>query len=85
MDIISYCLDLAPVPGLSTAFSILRVIVSNVQQVQASKQQLMALAVSTAQLIKTLNAEYASGRLSANRSMEALNNLERWVLFLLLT
>lgn len=80
MDIINICLNIAPVPGLSASFTILKFIASTVQQVQASKLQLVALATSTAQLLDTLNAEYTSGRLSPNKSGEALDNLERWVL-----
>lgn len=85
MDIINHCLSLVPVPGLSAVFSILRIMVSTVQEAQVSRQQLIALAASTAQLMKTLNAEYTSGRLSTNGSVEALKNLERWVLLQLLT
>jgi hypothetical protein len=77
MDIIELCLTLAPVPGLAAAFSILKYTASSVIQVHASKQQLLALTTTTAQLMITLNAEFAAGRLSPEKSAEPLYNLHR--------
>lgn len=77
MDIIHHCLSLAPVPGLSAAFAILRYIGSSVQQVQASRRQIIALAAATAELVKTLNVEYAAGRILPDNSVEALDKLQR--------
>jgi mevalonate kinase len=77
MDIISNRSNLVSVPALSTAFSVLRFIMSTVQQIQASRQQLMALVTSTAQLMETLNVDYVSGRLSPDTSAEALDNLKK--------
>lgn len=73
--VIQHCLSLAPVPYLSAAFSLLRFIWSTLQQVQASKQQLLALAQSTALLLETLNDEYKLGRLSAVQTSGPLENL----------
>ena len=44
MDIVQQRLSLAPVPYLELAFSVFRFIWSSVEQAQASKQQLRALA-----------------------------------------
>jgi hypothetical protein len=63
MDIIHQCLSLAPVPYLDFAFSVFRFICTSVEQAQASKQQLHALAQTIAQPLSTLNKEYCAGRL----------------------
>ena len=63
MDIIHQCLSLAPVPYLDFAFSVFRFIWTSVEQAQASKQQLRALAQTIAQLLSTLDKEYRAGRL----------------------
>lgn len=78
MDFINDCLALVPVPGIAAALSILRYIVSSVQQVQASKLQLTALATAIAQLVRTLNIEYTTGRLSPDVFVEPLDDLHRW-------
>lgn len=77
MDIIEQCLALTPVPGLATAFTVLRYIVSSVRQAQASKQQLLTLAEVIAHLMTTLNVEFTAGRLSPDDSAEPLHNLHR--------
>lgn len=77
MDIITHCLALAPVPGLAAAFSVLRYLVTSIQQVQVSKQQLLGLATAMAQLMATLNVEFAASRLSPENSAEPLHNLQR--------
>ena len=79
MDIIHQCLSLAPVPYLLPAFSVLRFIWSSIQQVQASKWQLEALAQSIAQLLETLNEEYRAGRLLQAKTSTPLKNLRRYV------
>src|ERR1700676_828602 len=79
MDIIHQCLSLAPVPYLSAAFSALRLIWSSVQQVQASKGQLEALAQSIAQLLQTLDDEYRAGRLLQVKTSVPLADLCRFV------
>ncbi len=63
MDIIHQCLALAPVPYLDFTFSVFRFIWTSVEQAQASKQQLRALAQTIAQLLSTLDKEYRAGRL----------------------
>jgi hypothetical protein len=61
--IITICLALTPVPCLSRAHSILRSIWNAIQRVQSSKQQLKALAISVALLLRTLDNEIRSGHL----------------------
>lgn len=77
MDIITHCLALAPVPGLAAAFSVLRYLATSIQQVQASKQQLLGLATAIAQLMTTLNGEFAAKRLLPENSVEPLHDLQR--------
>ena len=79
MDIIHYCLSLAPLPYLAPAFSTLRFIWSSVQQAQASKCQLEALTQSIAQLLKTLDTEYRSRRLLHATTSRPLDDLCRFV------
>ena len=79
MDIIHQCLSLAPIPYLAPAFSILRFICSSVEQAQASKQQLRALAQTIAQLLCTLNEEYHAGRLVEAKTLTSIANLDRFV------
>jgi hypothetical protein len=84
MDVIQLCLSLVPVPYLGLAFSGLRFIWSSIQQVQASKQQLKALAQSIAQLLQTLNEEYSAKRLLHDKTSTPLEDLNKFVLFILL-
>jgi len=83
MDIIHQCLSLAPIPYLAPAFSILRFICSSVEQAQASKQQLRALAQTIAQLLCALNEEYRAGRLVEARTSTSVTNLDRFVSLIL--
>lgn len=78
MDIVQQCLSLAPVPYLGLAFSVFRSIWSSVQQVQASKEQLRVLAISIAQLLKTLDAEYHSRKLTEAQTSAPLADLRRY-------
>ena len=75
MDVIQHCLALAPVPGLSAAFSVFRYIWTFVQQIQTSKQQLLCLASMIAQLLQTLDHQYRSGRFSEARMSVQLKDL----------
>ncbi|KIM73991.1 hypothetical protein PILCRDRAFT_715514, partial [Piloderma croceum F 1598] len=59
------------------AFSILRFIWSSIQQAQASKGQLEALAQSIAQLLKALDEEYSTGRLLQVKTSTPLADLLR--------
>lgn len=79
MDIVYQCLTLAPVPYLAPAFAVLRFIWSSVQQAQASKQQLHALAQTVAQLLWTLNQEYSAGQLQECKTSTPLADLGRFV------
>jgi len=82
MDIIHQCLSLAPVPGLASAFSILRFICSSVVQAQASKGQLQALTQTIAHLLCTLNKEYGVGQLLHAKTSMAVDDLETFVALL---
>lgn len=79
MDIIQQCLFAAPVPYLAQAFSVFRFIWLSVEQAQASKWQLEALAQSIAQLLHTLNREYLARRLLQVRTSAPLTDLYRFV------
>ncbi|KAJ6513727.1 hypothetical protein C8R47DRAFT_1091704 [Mycena vitilis] len=71
-------LGITPVPGLSLAFSSLKVIISAVQQASmACKQRLRVavLAQSAAQLLQTLNTEFSSSRLMQSACGQPLNDL----------
>ncbi|KAJ7495014.1 kinase-like domain-containing protein [Mycena latifolia] len=69
-----------PVPGLSSAFTLLHFIVCGVPEVQASKRQIKALASTTGQLLVTLNAEFTAKRLveeNCTKPLEDLRNFYR--------
>ena len=82
MDIINRCLSLAPVLHLVPAFAVLRFIWLSVQQAQAGKQQLQTLAQTIAQLLWTLNQEYSAGRLREGQTSTPLDDLHRFVSFM---
>ena len=75
MDVVQQCLALAPVPYLSTAFSLLRFIWTSVQQAQASKEQLRVLATCIAQLLRALDAQYRSNKIARSATATALDDL----------
>jgi hypothetical protein len=79
MDIVQQCLALAPVPYLSTAFSILGFIWFSVQQAQASKEQLRVLATCIAQLLCALDAQYRTNKMVPSTTAAALNDLSVYV------
>jgi hypothetical protein len=81
MDVIESCLALVPVPYISTAFSIFRVIWMSVQQVQASNEQLRSLSYTIAQLLQVLDGEYRQKRLVQARTSAQLAELDRFVHF----
>jgi hypothetical protein len=83
MDIIHQCLSLAPVPYLAPAFSLLRIIWSSVEQAQASKRQLEALAQSIAQLLQTLDGQYRAWQPLQVQTSEPLADLCGFVIFTL--
>ncbi|KAJ7142918.1 kinase-like domain-containing protein [Mycena epipterygia] len=62
-------------PGLSTAFAVLRFIVSEIQQVQASKKQLEVLGEAIGQLLETLDDEFKKSRLIAENASKPLRDL----------
>ncbi|KAJ7036924.1 kinase-like domain-containing protein [Mycena alexandri] len=73
MDVV---LKINPVPGLSFAFTLFTFIVSTVNEVQASKTQLEALAISIGQLLATLNAEFRAAKLNPKTSAHSLAELK---------
>lgn len=79
MDIIQSCLALAPVPYLSTAFSIFKVIWVSVEQVQASNKQLQALSYSIAQLLEALDRGYRQDKLQHTGTSTQLEDLHKYV------
>lgn len=75
MDIISSCLALTPVPYLGIVFSVFQFIYASIEQVQTSKEQLVALAQSAAQLLHTIDSQCRAGRLSQATTAKPLENL----------
>ena len=71
MDIIHQCSSLAPVPYLAPAFSLLQVILSSVEQAQASKRQLEFLA----QLLQTLDGQYRAWQQQHVQTSKTLTDL----------
>ncbi|KAJ7467453.1 kinase-like domain-containing protein [Mycena galericulata] len=65
-----------PVPGLSTAFSVFKFIVSSVQAVKESKKQLQVLAKGIGELLSTLNAEFRGSRIVTANCVKPLADLE---------
>ncbi|KAF7358833.1 Kinase-like protein [Mycena sanguinolenta] len=74
-DTLHTLVGLVPVPGLSTAVSVLKFIISGVRAAQESKTQLAALAISLGHLLATLHREFVSARLTATSCEEPLQNL----------
>ena len=79
MDIIDDCLSLVPVPYLNVAFRIFRTIWSSVEQVQTGRGQVRLLAQCIAQLLRNLDAQYASHRLTREDTIAPLADLYRRV------
>jgi hypothetical protein len=75
--VVSAVLGIAPVPGLSAAFTVFKFIVSCVNDVQASKKQLRGLAIAVGQLLAALQREFESSRLVATACARPLNDLKR--------
>ncbi|KAJ7110252.1 hypothetical protein C8R43DRAFT_166136 [Mycena crocata] len=68
-------LGVTPVPGLSPAFSIFKLIVSSVEQATKSKRQLEVLAASVAQLLEALNTEFKAARILHSACTKPLKDL----------
>jgi hypothetical protein len=75
MDVVQQCLNLVPLPYLSTVFSVLRFIWTSVQEVQASKEQLRVLATCIAQLLRTLDVQYRANKIVLSTTATALSDL----------
>ena len=80
MDVIQHCLSLAPVPYLSPAFSIFKILWKSIQGVKSSREQLQVLASCISQLLCALEAEFRAGKLVASSAERPLQNLCRWVI-----
>ncbi|KAJ6490563.1 hypothetical protein DFH09DRAFT_373160 [Mycena vulgaris] len=63
-------------PGRATAFNILRFIVSEIQQVHASKKQLEVLAQAISQLLETVDTEFRQSRLIPTNVVKPLRDLK---------
>ncbi|KAJ7743888.1 hypothetical protein B0H14DRAFT_2987110 [Mycena olivaceomarginata] len=68
-------LGLTPVPGLSSAFTLFKFIVSCVEKLEANQLQLGALANAIGQLLATLHTEFQSSRLIASSCVQPLSDL----------
>ncbi|KAJ6595916.1 kinase-like domain-containing protein [Mycena sp. CBHHK59/15] len=77
--VVDVLLGITPVPGLSAAFTLFKFIVSSVQEVQASKTQLEALAKAIGDLLTTLNSEFKASRLVAAACVKPLDDLRSLV------
>ncbi|KAJ7328824.1 kinase-like domain-containing protein [Mycena albidolilacea] len=64
------------VSSLGTAFAVLSWIVSTVQALHASKEQMGVLVTSTKQLLATLNTEFSESRLVPEKCVKPLEDLE---------
>jgi hypothetical protein len=80
MDTVQKCLHLVPVPYLSAAFGLFKLIWDTVDKVQASKQQLRVLAECVSHLLVTLDANYEPGTRSLPQTTKnTLNSLSEYV------
>ncbi|KAJ7114414.1 hypothetical protein C8R44DRAFT_929253 [Mycena epipterygia] len=68
---------LTPVPGLHSAFTVFRFIISSVQATRASKKQLIVLANAVAQLLGTLQREFKARTLSQGACTQPIEDLVR--------
>ncbi|KAJ6618043.1 hypothetical protein B0H10DRAFT_1276144 [Mycena sp. CBHHK59/15] len=69
-------LGITPVPGLSAAFTLLKFIISAVEELQACRKQLGVLAQTLGQLLATLQTEFQSGRLIVSSCVRPLTELK---------
>jgi hypothetical protein len=79
MDVVESCLALVPVPYISNAFAIFRIIWVSVQQAKTSNEQLRALSYTVAQLLRALDTEYRDQKLTKARTSAQLDELDRLV------
>jgi hypothetical protein len=77
LDIVSTCLSLAPVPGLSIIFEAFRALWGTIEAIEWSEQQLEALAFSIAQLLSALNRGIQEGRIDLTHLFPEIAHLER--------
>lgn len=77
LDVFDAILGITPVPGLSSAFTVFKFIVSAIRANQSSKKQLVVLANALGQLLATLHREFQSSRLITASCMQPLRDLMR--------
>ncbi|KAK7007652.1 kinase-like protein, partial [Favolaschia claudopus] len=73
--VLDVALGITPVPGLSAAFTLLKLIVSAIEKVKQGKQRLIVLAQSAGQLLQTLNTELSLERLVQSTCLKPLEEL----------
>ncbi|KAF7369965.1 Kinase-like protein [Mycena sanguinolenta] len=69
-------IGVTPVPGLQSAFTVFKFIVSYVQNVRTSRQQLVGLANAVGQLLATLQREFQSSKLTVGSCAQPLDDLQ---------
>jgi hypothetical protein len=77
LDILDSILGITPVPGLSSAFTVFKFIVSSIRADQSSKKQLVVLANALGQLLAALHRQFQSSRLIAASCVQPLRDLMR--------
>ena len=70
-------IGVTPVPGLQPAFTVFKFIVSCVQNVRTSQQQLTGLANAVGQLLAVLQREFQSNKLTVGSCGQPLDDLMR--------
>jgi hypothetical protein len=80
-DTVKQHLSSIPVPHIKPAFSMLKIIWSFIQQVQASKWQLEVLALSIVQILQMLDKGYSENQLLEATTLTPLQDLFRFVRF----
>ncbi|KAJ7776901.1 hypothetical protein DFH07DRAFT_32384 [Mycena maculata] len=74
-SVLDVILGITPVPGLSAAFTLLKLIVTSVQKVREGRRQLEVLANSIAHLLEALNAEFSASSLVPSACVRPLQDL----------
>ena len=75
MDIIQHCLSLAPVPYLSPAFAVFKILCKSIQGVKGSREQLRVLASCISQLLYALDTEFRAHGQVASSAAKSLQDL----------
>lgn len=75
----STCLDLVPVPGLSSAWGVFHIIWQSIQAYQESRVRLSVLAYCIAQLLCAIDGNFKDHRLVLSKVERQIAELERYV------